>query len=354
MKWLQRKLIGAMIAWMAVFSQAYALLGPIRVLPSGNVLLTPNNEVKLSEQHIELYHHPLGIWLVEYRARLQNLTGKALRLPVGFPAGFDVRLIENNLHCDRFENFKVWIDTKPMPDIQFLVQCANYVSATECQWRDADGSGIGFLNTWDLTFKPFEEHWVTVSFSFSVKRMPPIYNPNITDGWYLDLMNWLKSDYAQREENNFQLPLNIGSFWAFYPDSLVIRTYPAQEWLKIVPQSDRKYSSQFIKKLEYGEPVGCYSPPEVPLDTLSIDRLTAMTATELTLLRNAFFAKYGKRFQNPLIDKYFTAQPWYSQNTHYHDWYLTPWDLANIKRIIEAEQRTQSKSSIKKFDDNEH
>ncbi|MDZ7330990.1 MAG: YARHG domain-containing protein [candidate division KSB1 bacterium] len=345
---LREKLIGLAFVGLLAPVQVFALIGPVRMLSSGSVLLVPNNEVKLSEQHIELYHHPLGIWLVDYRARFQNLTGKELALTVGFPAGFDVRLIENNLHCDRFDNFKAWIDHIPITDIHFMVQCANYVPSTECQWRNADGSEIGFLNTWELNFKPYAEHWVTVSFSFIIKKLPPIYNPDIDETWYRDLMNWLKADYAQREENNFQLPLNIGSFWAFYPDSMIIRIYPANNWLKIVGQADRKFAPRFIKKVEYSEPIGCYSPPEVPLDTLSIEQLEAMTPTELTLLRNAFFAKYGKSFQNEIIKKYFLAQPWYAENPNYHDWYLTPWDLNNIKRIIEVEKRSQAKAPPKR------
>ncbi len=345
---LKRGLIGLVIVWLFTQGQAYALLGPIRVLSSGQVLLVPNNDVKLSEEHIDLYHHPLGIWLVEYRGRFQNLTGRELVVPVGFPAGFDIRLIENNLHCDRFENFKAWIDTSRVMDIQLMVRCTNYVASTECRWRDADGSGIGFLNTWELKFKPYAEHWVTVSFSFIVKRMPPIYNPDIDESWYRDLMNWLKTDYAQREENDFELPLNIGSFWAFYPDSMVIRTYLAQDWLKIVAKSDRKFPPHFIKKLEYGEPVGCYSPPEVAMDTLSVEQLATMTPTELTLLRNAFFAKYGQSFQSAIVKKYFMAQPWYAESPNYHDWYLTRWDLENIKRILEAEQRIQPKAPLNK------
>jgi hypothetical protein len=315
----------------------YALIGPIRVLPSGNVLLVPSDEIKLSEEHIDLYHHPLGIWLVEYRALLKNLRPQEIMRPVGFPAGFDIRLIEGDLSCDRFENFKVFIDDQQLSGINSIIKCSNYVETTGTRWSADDGSGVGFLNTWELKFKPDEKKWIKVTFCFIVKKVPPIYNPAIKDSWYVDLLNWLKQDYAMREENNFQLPLSIGSFWAFYPDSTIIRTHIADEWSKVFKISEQKYQQEMIKRYEFSEPIGFYSPPHVPFDTLTINQIQTMSPTELILLRNSFFAKYGKSFQNATLRKYFTAQPWYSETPGYQDWYLTQWDINNIKLISEFE-----------------
>lgn len=326
---------------LAIFIMAvngYALIGPIRVLPSGNVLLVPSDEIKLSEEYIDLYHHPLGIWLVEYRALLKNLRSQEIIRPVGFPAGFDIRLIEGDLSCDRFENFKVFIDDQQLSRVNFMIKCSNYVETTGTRWSADGGSGVGFLNTWELKFKPDEEKWIRVTFCFIIKRVPQIYNPAIKDSWYVDLLDWLKQDYGLREENNFQLPLNIGSFWAFYPDSSMIRTYVTDEWLGVINKSARKYQPDLIKNYDFCEPVGFYSPPAVPFDTLSVNQIQSMSSTELILLRNSFFAKYGRSFQNAILKKYFTAQPWYHENPAYQNWYLTQWDIDNIKLISEFEK----------------
>jgi len=344
-----RRIVMLTIAILVVFKNNYALIGPIRVLPSGNVLLVPCDEIKLSEEHIDLYHHRLGIWLVEYRVLLKNLGSQEIIRPVGFPAGLDIRTIESNLYCDRFENFTVSINDQPVARISYLVKCSNYVAATGTKWSTDDVSGIGFLNTWELKFKPEEQQWIKVTFSFIVKKAPPIYNPDVKDSWYNDLANWLKLDYAMRAENSFQLPLNIGSFWAFYPDSIMIRTYEAQQWLKIINKSEQIYQPEFIKKYEFGEPVGFYSPPEVAFDTLTVDQIQAMSPTELMLLRNSFLAKYGKRFENATIRKYFKAQPWYRENPDYHNWYLTQWDLNNIKLITEFEARSKQNKATNKL-----
>ncbi len=323
---------------MLTFSKANALIGPVRILPSGNVLLVPNEDIKLTEEYIELYHHPLGIWFVECRVLLQNIRSQEIIQLVGFPSGFDMRMIEGDLYCDQFENFKVRVSNKEMTQIDFMTKCPNYMETTGTQWSVDDGSGIGFLNTWKLNFKPEQAKWITVSFSFIVKKTPPIYNPDNKEPWYVDLINWIKQDYSTREENQFQLPLNIGSFWAFYPDSIVIRSYIANDWLKIIDKPNRIYNKELIVRSEFSEPVGFYSPPEIILNSLSVDQLQNMSSTELILLRNSFFAKYGKKFETAIIKKYFNAQPWYAENPNYYNWYLTQWDIDNIKLIWEYEK----------------
>lgn len=319
----------------SILENAYCLIGPVRNLPSGNVLLVPSEEIRLSEEHIELYHHPLGIWLVEYRALLKNLYSQEINRTVGFPSGFDIRVIEGELYCDRFENFKVFLNDQVVQDVNFMIKCSNYVETTGTEWNAADNSGIGFLNTWDIKFNPDQANWIKVTFSFIVKKAPSIYNSELKDVWYVDLVNWLKRDYAMREEHNFQLPINIGSFWAFYPDSIMTRTYIAAEWLTVVDKSQRKYEPAWIKKYEFCEPVGFYSPPIVVLDTLAVDQIQSMSVTKQILLKNSFFAKYGKPFENELLKKFFSAQPWYRENAKFDNWYLTQWDIENIKRIKE-------------------
>ncbi len=334
------------IAVFTTFNSGFSLIGPIRLLPSGSVLLVPCDEIKLSENYIELYHHPLGIWLVEYRALLKNLRAHDVAKSVGFPSGFDVRFFEGDLYSDRFENFKVYINGKELTEIKFMTKCSNYVETTGIKWSADDGSGNGFLNTWELKFKPEEAQWIKITFNFVITKVPAIYNPALKETWYTDLVNWLHQDYAMREENSFQLPINIGSFWAFYPDSTTIRTYFASDWFKVIDPTQRQFKDKFIKKYEFSEPVGFYSPLEVTLDTLSIDQLQNMSTTELILLRNSFYAKYGRKFENDLIQKYFDNQPWYCENSEYHNWYLSQRDIDNIRLIIEIEKdrkKTQDK-----------
>jgi hypothetical protein len=65
------------------------------------------------------------------------------------------------------------------------------------------------------------------------------------------------------------------------------------------------------------------------------------------LLRNSFYAKYGKKFKNNLIKKYFDNQPWYCENPDYHNWYLIQWDIDNIRLIREFEKSLKKNTQIK-------
>ena len=335
-KWFRWFLMFVIIQFMA-HEKAYSVIGPVRLSDNGNIMLISSEEIKLVTEEIDFYHHPIGIWLVEYQALLKNTQSRDVNQSVGFPAGFDVRLIEGDLYCDRFERFQVFVNDREITKIEMMRKCSNYVKSTGTQWSTDEASGIGFLNIWELNFKPDETKRIKITFNLTVKKMPPIYKPGIKETWYLDLMNWLREDYANRNENQFTLPLNIGSFWSFYPDSIIVRTYAAKEWFQIVDKSKRSYNVEFIKRYEFSEPVGFYSPPEVEMEPVTEEQLQKMSKTELVLLRNSFFAKYGRKFEVAWLKKYFQNQPWYSENPSYHNWYLTRWDLDNVKMIYQYE-----------------
>ena len=326
------------VIFLTTVSGAFALIGPIRILPSGSVLLVSCEDIKMVQQKIDLYHHPLGIWLVECDVVLQNIRSLGISRPVGFPSGFDMRIIEGDLYCDRFENFQVYENDQQFAELNFMQKCANFVETTAAQWSVYDGTGTGFLNTWNLNFKPDEIKRVKITFHFIVKKPPLTFNPTIKEAWYADLMNWVREDYSNREENQFALPISIGSFWAFYPDTLTIRSYISSNWFEIDDQSKRSYPSDCVKQYEFSEPVGFYSPPDVVLDSLSIAQLEALKPTKLIILRNSFFAKYGRKFDVSWLRQYFESQPWYAENPNYHNWYLTQRDLDQIRKIYQFEK----------------
>ncbi len=312
---------------------ATGLIAPIRQTGNNKVQLCSCDEIKMESEIINFYHHPLGIWLVTYETTLRNITANSQSLQVGFPSGSDVRVIEGELICDYFENFKVFVNDKPLSKINYLVKCADYTDATGTVWTLGDGTGTGFLNTWKLNFKPDEVKRIKITFSFVVTKPPVIYNPNNQQSWYQDTMNWIKTEYSTKDQNQFKLPINLGSFWAFYPDSIVMRTYFANDWLKVVKPEQREYDQKNISRYEFSEPFGFYSPPEVYLTPPTEAELKKMTRTELTLLKYSFPAKYGKPFESSSLKLFFENQPWYALNPEFHSWYLTDWDIENIQFI---------------------
>ena len=321
----------------------YGLISPIKRNPNNKPLLTNCEDIRLVSQQIELYHHPLGIWKIYCTCEFQNLYPKKVLQEMAFNSGYDIGMNEGELYCDEFNNFRVFVDGEELKSINMKEQCLNYVDRIGIDWTNDDKTGIGFLNTWQVKFKPEETKQIKVSFNFIVKKPSLSYQPNLKEPWYIELMTWMKSEYNKRAENDFKLPLNMGSFWAMFVDSLTIKTYHSNEWLKFDDLSKIVYKPENIVIYTYSEPFGFFSPPAVELHPLTEEDLKDKTTTELNLLRNSFFAKYGRKFTVTLLQLYFQNQPWYYENPDYDNWYLTDLDIQNIKFIYQYVNKKANK-----------
>ena len=67
--------------------------------------------------------------------------------------------------------------------------------------------------------------------------------------------------------------------------------------------------------------------------------LTGLVNEELRRLRNSVYARHGRMFDAPELQRYFDSRPWYKPRTDYNDRSLTATDRANIKLIQETETR---------------
>ncbi|HEX8177431.1 MAG TPA: YARHG domain-containing protein [Pyrinomonadaceae bacterium] len=65
--------------------------------------------------------------------------------------------------------------------------------------------------------------------------------------------------------------------------------------------------------------------------------LTALSGEELRRLRNTVYARHGRTFDSPDLQRYFDARPWYKPRSDYSEDSLTAADLANIKLIQAVE-----------------
>ncbi|MBN2010507.1 YARHG domain-containing protein [candidate division KSB1 bacterium] len=321
------------------WSSAFALIGPVKRNELNEPALTNCSQIKLVKQNIELYHHPLGIWLVTCTSLLKNQAPRVIDQEVACTSGFDIGMTGTDMYCDEFKNFRVFIDGLEITSIKFLEQCPNYVDRIGMEWTNNDNTRIGFVNTWPIHFEADEEKTITVSFSFIVKLPSVDFQPEIKDSWYIEQMDWLKQEYSKRDENDFKLPLCMGSLWALYVDTLSIQTYISDNWLIVEPyerqKADRKHNTLFT----YSEPLGFYSPSDVQLNVLTDQDVKDMSTTEIQLLRNSFFAKYGRPFENNLLKLYFKKQPWYWERSNYDNFYLTDWDVENIKFLHDQEEK---------------
>jgi hypothetical protein len=92
------------------------------------------------------------------------------------------------------------------------------------------------------------------------------------------------------------------------------------------------------------------SPPPPPPDSasrveakilrdapLNDSDLAGLTPSELRRLRNAVYARHGRTFDTPELQRYFDSRPWYRPRSDYSDQDLTSTDRANIRQIQAAE-----------------
>jgi hypothetical protein len=67
--------------------------------------------------------------------------------------------------------------------------------------------------------------------------------------------------------------------------------------------------------------------------TLTADDLASLSATELRILRNVVYARYGRTFQTAELQNYFTGRPWYRPRSDFNERMLTAGDIANAELI---------------------
>jgi len=70
-----------------------------------------------------------------------------------------------------------------------------------------------------------------------------------------------------------------------------------------------------------------------------------LEATELRILRNAVFARHGRKYDSEGLGAYFNNRSWYKPRDDYSDNALTPLDRANVKLILAVEQRAPANAS---------
>jgi hypothetical protein len=76
---------------------------------------------------------------------------------------------------------------------------------------------------------------------------------------------------------------------------------------------------------------------------LTDDTLGAMFAEDLRVLRNEVYARHGRIFKDPKLQKYFESQAWYKPNPDFKDDQLNEIEAANLKKIVDAETSATSK-----------
>lgn len=78
-------------------------------------------------------------------------------------------------------------------------------------------------------------------------------------------------------------------------------------------------------------------------DLMTDDALGNLFAEDLRVLRNEIYARHGRIFKDPALQKYFTAQAWYKPNPDFKDEMLNDIESQNLVKIRAAEDSATSK-----------
>jgi hypothetical protein len=81
-------------------------------------------------------------------------------------------------------------------------------------------------------------------------------------------------------------------------------------------------------------------------EALSENDISDLSIDELRLLRNAHFAKYGRKYNGPgPLNDYLSSRPWYKPSDSYNDNMLNATDKNNITLILSLEQQANNEIS---------
>ncbi|QRN97925.1 YARHG domain-containing protein [Archangium violaceum] len=73
-------------------------------------------------------------------------------------------------------------------------------------------------------------------------------------------------------------------------------------------------------------------------EVLSLKELRELSLRDLRLLRNTLYARRGRPFKSPVLQKHFAHMPWYKADPDYTDARLTKNDQRNVKLIQSVEK----------------
>lgn len=82
---------------------------------------------------------------------------------------------------------------------------------------------------------------------------------------------------------------------------------------------------------------------KISTEPLTNDMIEGLFVEDLRVLRNEIYAKHGRVFKDPNLQKYFAAQPWYQPNPDFKDDGLSEVESKNLAVIKEVEDVSISK-----------
>jgi len=157
--------------------------------------------------------------------------------------------------------------------------------------------------------------------------------------WSLDGKSWVwqyeNLTHVRIEGNKFYSDKTNGEFVFYHNGKEKIKGLKVyNSWSKISEKSEYEIGTKYYPVSDYFS--GKYTQSSLRL--LNVDELRKMPTSDLKLMRNEIFARYGFIFKSGgEMDLYFRKQDWYSPQHINVDKFLTDLEKENIKLILQIE-----------------
>jgi hypothetical protein len=103
------------------------------------------------------------------------------------------------------------------------------------------------------------------------------------------------------------------------------------------PENNNSYSNFTVTENLTADDFGRF--PQTSLRPIVYSEIKNLNCSELLVMRNEIYARYGREFKRKVVRTYFEAQSWYKINNYFKESILTDLEIRNAKYILSEEKR---------------
>ena len=184
-----------------------------------------------------------------------------------------------------------------------------------------------------LNAKRDEDRKVAVSFGDMDKFQNAPLTEELLQNLSLNDLRLIRNEFMARRGKKFVTP----GFQQYFE---------WRDWYKpLKDQSKVKLNPIEEQNVKLIESVETRIREKMATDLISEETVSGLFVEDLRVLRNELYARHGRVFKDPKLQKYFAEQSWYQPNPEFKDTELNETEVKNLAIIKAAEEVSISKFS---------
>jgi hypothetical protein len=243
---------------------------------------------------------------------------------IGFqtPAGWRILIAEiEAIHGKRFDN-EPWLQ-RYFEERYWYEPKSDYSSTV---LNDAERANLELIAK-----KRSEERNIAVWVGDMDKFQSVLLTDEMLDGLTLSELRLIRNEFFARNGYKFAFPGIAQHFeWREW-------YVPLKDQSKVALNEIEKRNVELIERREKK------MRSNLATEAITEEMLDGMFIEDLRVLRNELFARRGRVFKDPELQKYFASQEWYTPDPEFKDDMLGPLEIKNLAVIKQAEELAMSK-----------